>query len=62
MEPLMCPFCGGADIIEGEEREVELEDERWIVYHWTCMDCREAFDKVIATPVMEVYEEDEHWS
>lgn len=62
MEPLMCPFCGGTDIIEGEEREIELDNEYWTIYHWTCMDCHETFDKVIATPVRGAYEEDEHWS
>jgi len=62
MEPIICPYCGGTDIIEGRVREIELNDEYWTVYHWICMDCSESFDKIVATPVTEVYEEeDEHW-
>lgn len=62
MEPLMCPFCGGTNIIEVEESKIELDAGYWIIYHWACLDCHETFDKVVATPTGEIYEEDEHWS
>jgi len=62
VEPLICPFCGGTDLIEGEEREIELEGEYWIIFHWSCMHCHETFDKVLTTSLKEAYEEDEHWS
>jgi uncharacterized Zn finger protein len=57
MEPIMCPFCGGAELIEEEETELETEDEYWVVYHWRCPDCGELFDKVVTQPISEAYED-----
>jgi YgiT-type zinc finger domain-containing protein len=57
MEPIMCPFCGGAELIEEEESEIEIEDEYWVIYHWRCTDCGEAFDKVITQPLSDAFED-----
>ncbi|HEY3347536.1 MAG TPA: hypothetical protein VGK71_07925 [Nitrospirota bacterium] len=57
MEPIMCPFCGGADLIEEEGTEMETEEEYWVIYHWRCTDCGETFDKVITRPASEAFED-----
>jgi len=57
MEPIMCPFCGGGELIEEEESELETDDEYWVIYHWRCIDCGEVFDKVVAEPLSEKFED-----
>ena len=56
-EPLMCPFCGGAELVEEEETELETEEEYWVIYHWRCMDCGDAFDKVIVRSNDDAFED-----
>jgi len=46
-EPIMCPFCGGSDLIEQEQTELETDDEFWVIYHWNCSECGESFDKLV---------------
>lgn len=31
MEPLMCPFCGGTEIVEEEGSKIELDEGYWII-------------------------------
>ena len=57
MEPVMCPFCGGSELIEEEESELETDDEYWVVYHWRCADCGETFEKINSRPLSEAYED-----
>ena len=57
MEPIMCPFCGGAELIEEDESELETEDEYWVIYRWTCTDCGESFEKILAKPISEAFED-----
>jgi len=57
IEPVMCPFCGGGELIEEEESEIETEDEYWVIYHWRCSDCGEAFEKIVSRPLADVYED-----
>ncbi|MEW6408742.1 MAG: hypothetical protein AB1488_01340 [Nitrospirota bacterium] len=61
MEPIICPFCGGSNLAEDNEMELELDDEFWSIYHWRCLDCYESFDKIVTAPKREFFEE-EHWS
>jgi hypothetical protein len=65
-EPVMCPFCGGADLVEQEQTELETEDEYWVIYHWNCSDCGESFDKLLVRDSADVFEEmeddDRIWS
>lgn len=53
MEPIMCPFCGGSDLIEEETTDLETEDTYWIIYHWSCLNCNESFDKIVETDIEE---------
>jgi YgiT-type zinc finger domain-containing protein len=57
MEPIMCPFCGGAELVEQEESEIETDDEYWVIYHWHCSDCGEVFEKIVARPISEAFED-----
>ncbi len=57
MEPVMCPFCGGSELIEEEESEMETDEEYWVIYHWRCQDCGEGFEKIVARPISESFEE-----
>ena len=59
MEPIMCPFCGGAELIEEEESEIETEDEYWVIYRWRCTDCGEDFEKISTQPLSEAFEDAE---
>lgn len=59
MEPIMCPFCGGGDLFEEEQTELETDEEYWVILHWRCADCNETFDKVIARALADAFEEDE---
>lgn len=57
MEPIMCPFCGGAELIEQEESELETDDEYWVIYHWHCSDCGEVFEKIVSRLLSEAFED-----
>ncbi len=57
MEPIMCPFCGGAELVEQEESEIETDDEYWVIYHWHCSDCGEVFEKIVTRPISEAFED-----
>ena len=53
MEPVMCPFCGGTDLIEEEENELETDEEYLVIYQWSCADCHETFNKVVRSSAEE---------
>lgn len=53
MEPIMCPFCGGSDLVEEETTDMETEEEFWVIYHWTCLSCNESFDKIVISDIEE---------
>ena len=53
MEPIMCPFCGGSDLAEEETTDLETEEAYWIIYHWTCLNCNETFEKIVITDLEE---------
>lgn len=57
MEPIMCPFCGGAELFEEEQTEIEADDEYWVIYHWRCADCNEVFDKITSQPISGAFED-----
>jgi len=65
-EPIMCPFCGGSDLIEQEQTELETDDEFWVIYHWNCSECGESFDKLVIQDISDAFEdmdeEDRIWS
>jgi len=65
-EPMMCPFCGGTELIEQEQTELETEDEFWVIYHWDCADCGEGFDKLVIQDAADAFEDmdedDRIWS
>jgi len=56
-EPVMCPYCGSADLFEQEQSELELDEDYWVVYHWSCAECGESFDKVVSRPLSEAFED-----
>ena len=58
-EPSLCPYCGGGELFEEEETELETDEEYWVIYHWRCADCGDSFDKVVTRPAAEAFEDAE---
>ncbi len=59
MEPILCPYCGGSELIEVEEETLETEEEYWVISNWKCTDCHEHFQRISRTPLSEAFEDEE---
>lgn len=57
MEPVMCPFCGGTNLFQDDDVNLELDYELWTIHHWDCMDCAQSFDKIEILPANDTFEE-----
>lgn len=56
MEPVLCPFCGGANLFKEDDYGLELDDEYWTVHHWECLECGQSFDKIDSMPMPKTFE------
>ena len=57
MEPIMCPFCGGTNLLQEDDYSLETDFEYLTVHHWECLDCAQSFDKIEVLPAPSAFEE-----
>ncbi len=58
-DPIRCPFCGGAFLQELDPTGLETEEAYWTIFHWQCLECEETFDKLIAEPYEDDFEDED---
>lgn len=52
IEPDFCPFCGTQGTLEERPSSMlEIDDDYWLIFHWSCTTCGEQFDRVELSPV-----------
>jgi hypothetical protein len=62
MEPVLCPWCGGANLFQEDDYGLELDSEYWTIHHWECLDCAQSFDKIDVLPATDSFETINHES